>query len=152
VLADPDNTIKLCDTAIKNFNPDVSPKSVVVVSVYLTDDPLTMDMRFPALAFDPDVAVYSTNKPLYEEDGTPNTLKGPEEPILKRIELYSPGALESPMVTVLSEKTSKMVNAEISFTLNKDPDKVSFTIKRFPWDPYTPIIGFEEPEPATFSC
>ena len=57
VVALPDNAIELPDIATSSVTPDVSPKSVVVVSVKLTDVESHIAIMFPALAFDPDLSV-----------------------------------------------------------------------------------------------
>jgi len=56
VEVDPDNTKLEPDIKAKNANPEVSPKSVVVVSVKLTEVPDHKAIMFPALAFEPDLA------------------------------------------------------------------------------------------------
>jgi hypothetical protein len=55
------------------------------------------------------------------------------------------------MSVVLSENTSKIGKPEISFTLNKDPLKVSVTENNSPCDPCTVNTGWVEPEPNTVS-
>ena len=49
----------------------------------------------------------------------------------------------------MSENTSKIGKPEISFTLNKDPDKLSVTENSSPCEPWTVNIGVEEPDPIT---
>ena len=48
---------------------------------------------------------------------------------------------------VLSENTSKIGEPEISFTLNKDPDKLSVILNNSPCEPCTVNTGFVEPDP-----
>ena len=49
-----------------NDNPEVEPKSVVVVSVKLTAEPESIAIICPALALEPDLATYSNHAPSYE--------------------------------------------------------------------------------------
>ena len=49
-----------------NDNPEVDPKSVVVVSVKLTAEPESIAIICPALALEPDLATYSNHAPSYE--------------------------------------------------------------------------------------
>ena len=58
-----------------------------------------------------------------------------------------PSAPNVPIFTVSSENTSKIGIPEISFTLNKDPDRLSVTENNLPKLPSTENIV--EPEPDT---
>ena len=69
VADDPVNIKLEPDTITVNAIPAVVPKSVVVVSVKLTDDPLHMDIICPARAFEPDRTVYSNQAPSYDAVG-----------------------------------------------------------------------------------
>ena len=56
----------------------VLPKSVVVVSVKLTTDPLCIDIIVPALALEPDLTEYSKNAVSYDAVGKLYIVNDPE--------------------------------------------------------------------------
>jgi hypothetical protein len=66
VVADDVNAIAPATMYTPNANAVVEPKSVVVVSVKLTALPDHIAMICPALALEPDLAVYSNQAPSYE--------------------------------------------------------------------------------------
>ena len=95
VVALPVNAMAPPTIKTLNVTPDVSPKSVVVVSVKLTAEPDHIDIIFPARAFDPDRIVYSNHAPSYEAVGIEYIVVG-DVPILAVAVVYNDNAIGLP--------------------------------------------------------
>ena len=87
---------------------EVSPKSLVVVSVKLTVVPDHKDIISPARASLPDFATYLKNAPSYDEVGNEYTVNDPTAETVFLTVVVNVGAALSPYKILLSEYTSNM--------------------------------------------
>lgn len=95
VVALPVNAIEFPIIKTPKVTPVVSPKSIVVVSVKLTDVESQIDIICPALEFEPDRIVYSNQAPSYDAVGIVYIVTG-VNPILAVVVAYNDVAIGLP--------------------------------------------------------